>query len=70
MTGPNADSWYVFLTVRALVTPAKAPDSQVQLQLIADAVDVPGGRNDRVVCATKGSLEAEIMKRLQAQPAN
>jgi hypothetical protein len=68
MTGPNADSWFVYLTVRAVVSPAAGTDSELQLQLSADAVDVPGGRSDRVVCATNGSLEAEIMKRLQTAP--
>ena len=67
MTGPNADSWFVYLTVRAAVTPAAGAASDVQLQLTADAVDVPGGRSERVVCATRGILEGEIMKRLQAQ---
>jgi hypothetical protein len=65
LTGPNADSWFVFITMRGKVTPAKDGASQIQITLTADAVDVPGGRNDKVVCATRGVLESDMIKRAQ-----
>jgi hypothetical protein len=65
MTGPNADSWHVYLTIATALTPAGPGKSKLQMALTAEAIDVPGGRNDRVACASTGVLEQDIAARLR-----
>ncbi len=65
MTGPNADAWYVYLTIHAAIGPAGAAKSRFQMALTAEAVDVPGGRSERVACSSTGMLEMEIVKRMR-----
>ncbi len=62
--GPNADLWHVFLNLGARVTPA-AKGARLQLNLNAEAVDVPGGRSERVACATTGRFEFEVLTHLR-----
>ncbi len=66
LTGPNADSWYVYLNFHSRIAAAATDKAQLNLEITADAVDVPGGRNDRVTCATTGQLELVIIERMQA----
>jgi hypothetical protein len=66
LTGPNANSWYVYLNLGAALTPAGAGRSNLRLALSADAIDVPGGRSDRVVCATTGLLELALIRGLRS----
>ncbi len=65
LTGPNADGWYVYLNFHSRITSAGPDKAQLSLEVTADAVDVPGGRNDRVVCATTGNLELAIVERMR-----
>ena len=65
MTGPNADSWYVYLTIATALAPAGPAKSRLQMALTAEAIDVPGGRNERVSCASTGILEQEMVGRLK-----
>lgn len=64
ITGANADLWHVFLNLGAQVSPAPK-GSRLQILLSADAVDVPGGRSERVPCATTGRLELNILTHLR-----
>ena len=64
LEGPNADLWHVFLSLGARVTPATT-GARLQLLLSAEAVDVPGGRSERVACATTGRLEFEVLTHLR-----
>ena len=64
LTGPNADLWHVFLNLGAQVTPA-TKGAKLQLLVHAEAVDVPGGRNERAPCTTTGRLEFEVLTHLR-----
>ena len=64
LTGPNADLWHVFLNLGAQVTHA-TKGARLQLVVNAEAVDVPGGRNERIPCATTGRLEFELLTDLR-----
>ncbi|MBX3147221.1 MAG: hypothetical protein KF785_10675 [Gemmatimonadales bacterium] len=66
LTGPNADTWYVYLNFHSRIAAGGPDKSQINLEITADAVDVPGGRNDRVACATTGNLELAIIERMRA----
>lgn len=63
LTGPNADTWHVFLNLGARVRSA-AQGSELELRFTAEAVDVPNGRNERLPCSTTGLLEMQIVDRL------
>ena len=64
LSGPNADLWHVFLNLGAQVTPATT-GAKLQLLVNAEAVDVPGGRSERVPCTTTGRLEFELLTHLR-----
>jgi hypothetical protein len=64
ITGANVDLWHVCLNLGARVSPAPK-GARLQLILSADAVDVPGGRSERVPCATTGRLELDILTHLR-----
>lgn len=66
MTGPNADTYHVFLTFFAHLSPAGPTRTGFQLELHAEAIDIPGGRPDRLPCATTGLLELRLVDRLEA----
>lgn len=63
LTGPNADTWHVFITLGAKVDRA-AQGARLELRFSAEAVDVPNGRNERLPCSTTGVLELQIVDRL------
>ena len=65
LTGPNADSYVVYLSVAGFVKPA--PDGQIAVATLvtAHAIDLPNGRNDVMYCTTTGQLEAKIAKAVQ-----
>lgn len=58
VSGP-ADSVY-----RVQVTPA-TKGAKLQLLVHAEAVDVPGGRNERAPCTRTGRLEFEVLTHLR-----
>jgi len=64
LSGPNADLWHIFLNLGAQVAP-EAKGARLQLLVNAEAVDVPGGRSERVPCTTTGRLESEILTHLR-----
>src|SRR5262249_14697882 len=66
MTGPNADNWYVYLTIATALAPTGPRKSRLQMALTAEAIDVPGGRNERVACSSTGLLEQEMVGQLKA----
>lgn len=65
LTGPNADQWHVFLTLGVKVSPAGPDKSSLAMTLTGDAIDIPGGRSDKIVCASDGRLEIDIVRRLR-----
>lgn len=66
MTGPNADTYHVFLTLLATISPTVGGGTAFQLEFHGDAVDVPGGRPERLPCSTTGRLEQRLVDRLDA----
>jgi hypothetical protein len=70
MTGPNADSYYVYLTAVIEVAARSASETSFSMYFGAEAIDVPGGQNERVACATTGAFEHRLVERLnKAFPA-
>lgn len=59
MTGPNADSYRVYMSLASYVVPAPE-GAEVRTKLIASAVDVAGSGTDRLPCGSTGVLEARI----------
>jgi hypothetical protein len=66
MTGPNADTYHVFITFLVELRPESASRTPFEMQVHAEAVDVPGGRPDRLPCATTGRLEFRLVADLDA----
>jgi hypothetical protein len=64
LTGPNADSWHVYIGFGVVFAPAAADKTQFELQMQAEAIDIPDGRNERVPCSTTGLLEYALVNRL------
>jgi hypothetical protein len=62
MTGPNAETYVVFISVIGFLRPA--PDSATMLVTLVTghAIDLPNGRNEMVHCTTTGRLEDRIAK--------
>ena len=67
LTGPNADSYQVYLSFVAFMKPLDDATVAVAPFLTAQAVDVAGGRNDAVQCTSTGRLESNIGKELESR---
>jgi hypothetical protein len=65
-TGPNADNYHVFIGLLAVLTPIDGNRTRLELQVTAEAIDVPGGRSERVGCYSTGRLEFGLIERLDA----
>lgn len=63
--GPNADNWYVFLNYAVQLIPAPGNKAKLSLAVSAEAVDIPGGRSDRLPCTTTGALEYEVLRQIR-----
>lgn len=64
MTGPNADNYYVYITTAIELSPLSGPETKLAMYFGAEAIDVPGGQNVRVACATTGNFEYRLVERL------
>ncbi len=69
LTGPNADSYVVYLSLAGFVKPAADGQTAIATLLTAQAIDLPNGRNDVMDCTTTGRLEAKIGKAVQIRLA-
>jgi hypothetical protein len=67
ITGPNADTYQVYLSFVAFMKPLGEGRVAVAPFLTGLAIDVAGGRNDPVNCTSTGRLEANIGKGLRAR---
>ena len=65
LTGPNADSYYVYLDMRLELGPLPANQTALEMFVAAEAVNVPDGQNVRVGCASTGVFENQLVTRLQ-----
>jgi hypothetical protein len=70
LTGPNADAYHVFIRFVVRLAPVPtAARTRFEMRVYAEAVDVPGGRPERLPCTTSGRLELTLVDRLnQAFP--
>lgn len=64
LTGPNADNYYVYITAVIEVSARGAAETGFSMYFGAEAIDVPGGQNERVACATTGTFEHRLVERL------
>jgi len=61
ITGPNADTYAVYLSLVSFVQPGEAAGTTRLYTLVAaQAEDVAGGRNDLIACTSAGTLERKI----------
>lgn len=65
LTGPNADSYVVYLSVAGFVRPAANNQIAMATLVTAHAIDLPNGRNDVMYCTTTGRLEDKIGQAVQ-----
>lgn len=71
MTGPNADSYRITLTVISSIKVELPTRASIATFVTAEAVDMSGTASDRLGCTSTGHLEAELTKRVKlklAQP--
>ncbi|MEZ4588426.1 MAG: hypothetical protein R2909_18765 [Gemmatimonadales bacterium] len=66
ITGPNANTYHVFVRFGLDLAPANGKTA-FEFAMYAEAVDVPGGRPDRIACATTGRLELKMVDLLDAR---
>ncbi len=66
MTGLNADSWRVYITVYAFVTPKDSTHSTLRIAMVGGARDIAGSSTDPVPCGTTGKFEELVRSRVVA----
>ncbi|MEO8449698.1 MAG: hypothetical protein ABI647_07915 [Gemmatimonadota bacterium] len=69
MTGSNADSWRVVLTVISTVRPEPDSKASVSTFVTGEAVDMSGSASDRMGCSSTGNLESEVQRRVKVKLA-
>lgn len=65
MTGPNADTWRVYITVFAFVEAKGQDRSVLHVGFIGGAKDIDGASKDAVACATSGLFESNFADRVK-----
>lgn len=65
MTGPNADSWRIYITVFAFVEGKGDDKSVLHVGFIGGAKDIDGASKDAVACATSGLFESTFADRVK-----
>ena len=69
MTGPNADSWRIYITVLAFVEGKGSDKSVLRVGFIAGAQDIQGASKDPVACGTTGAFEMMFADRVKKRLA-
>lgn len=64
MTGPNADTWRIYMAVVSGVERVGADSSRVRTLLTATARNMAGGSSNPVRCATTGVFEIMVGQRI------
>lgn len=67
MTGPNADSYRVYLALIAFVDTVPGKGTRLGVALAAAAQDLQGSSKQPVKCSTTGALEGQIRKSVAAR---
>jgi hypothetical protein len=60
MTGPNADTYRLYIAIAALLDKVTADTTRLLIGLVAGAEDMGGNSKDPVACATSGALEQKL----------
>jgi hypothetical protein len=63
-TGPRADTYVVYITFLSVLRPNQGAGVALYTAITGQAVDLAGGRNDPVNCATTGRFELEVGKQV------
>ena len=66
MTGPNADTWRIYMAVVSGVERARDDSSRVRTLIAATARNMAGGSSNPVRCATTGMFEIMVGQRIVA----
>jgi hypothetical protein len=66
MTGPNAASFRINMSLLTDVNPDGKGGSKVQTTLIAKGQDVTGGSADQIPCGSSGRLELMLLNKVKA----
>jgi hypothetical protein len=66
-TGPRADSYVVYLTFISVLRPNQGAGVALYTGITGQAVDLAGGRNDPINCATTGRFEQEVGKQVRKE---
>lgn len=61
ITGPNADSWRLYIAIAALIDKGTADTTRLRIGMVAGAQDMQGNSKEPVACATSGALEAKLL---------
>jgi hypothetical protein len=67
MTGPNADSYRIYLAIMAFVDPLPDNKTRLGVALAAGAQDVQGNAKLPVPCGSSGALEARVRRAVAAR---
>ena len=67
LTGPNADSWRMYIAVAAILDRQAADKTQLRIGMVAGAQDMQGNAKEPVACSTSGALEAKILELVKAR---
>jgi len=67
MTGPNAASWRIFMSLLTDVNPNGKGGTKLQTTLVAKGQDVTGGSADQIPCGGTGRLELMLLNRVKAE---
>jgi hypothetical protein len=67
ITGPNADSWRLYISIAALLDKVGADSTRIRIGMVAGAQDLQGNAKEPVPCATSGVLEARLLELIKAR---
>lgn len=67
MTGPNAASWRINMSLLTDVNPNGKGGTKLQTTLIARGQDVSGGSADQIPCGGTGRIESMLLSKVKAE---
>jgi hypothetical protein len=67
MTGPNADTFRLYIAVAALLDKVTADTTRLVIGMVAGSQDMGGNSKEPVPCATSGNLEQKLVELIQAR---
>jgi hypothetical protein len=66
MTGPNASSWRIYMSLLTDVNPDGTGGTKLQTTFTALGQNVSAGSADRIPCGTNGRFEENVLSRVKA----